>query len=149
MNSVGRPPKYKSAEEIQEKIDKYFKECDGQILLDEDEKPVFDKKGNPIYKVLPRPPTMTGLALALGFNTRTSLFNYKAKKEFVNTITRAKSRIEEYTEQRLFDKDGVQGAKFSLVNNFDSWSDKSDVNVTSGQGFELTVKGFAGDFDES
>ena len=40
----------------------------------------------------------------------------------MNTITRAKSYIEEYTERRLFDRDGVQGAKFSLINNFKGWA---------------------------
>jgi hypothetical protein len=42
----------------------------------------------------------------------------------LDTITRAKARVEEYTEQRLFDRDGVNGAKFSLINNFKGWRDK-------------------------
>lgn len=33
----------------------------------------------------------------------------------------AKSRIEMYVEERLFDKDGANGAKFSLQNNFKGW----------------------------
>ena len=32
--AVGRPPKYKCKEEIEEKIDAYFKECEGEILRD-------------------------------------------------------------------------------------------------------------------
>lgn len=121
--AVGRPPKYKSVEEITEKIEKYFKECKGELLRDDQGNPILDKYGNPIV-VGSRPPTVTGLALALGFSTRTSLLNYQAKAEFVDTITRAKTRVEQYAEERLFDKDGVLGAKFSLANNFKNWSDK-------------------------
>ena len=48
------------------------------------------------------------------------------KKQFVDTITRAKSFIEAYAEERLFDRDGVQGAKFSLINNFKGWREKPE-----------------------
>lgn len=121
--AVGRPPKYKSKEEIEAKIDAYFKECEGEILKDEKGKPVFDKFGHPVV-INQRPPTVTGLALALGFTTRLSLLNYQGKKEFVNTITRAKTMIEAYTEERLFDRDGTNGAQFSLRNNFKGWNDR-------------------------
>ena len=67
---------------------------------------------------------MTGLALALGFTSRMALLNYQAKKEFVDTITRAKTMVEAYTEQRLFDRDGANGAQFSLRNNFKGWNER-------------------------
>ena len=72
--AVGRPPKYKSKEEIEEKIDAYFKECEGEILKDEKGKTVFNKFGNPVI-INQKPPTVTGLALALGFTTRLSLYS--------------------------------------------------------------------------
>lgn len=121
--TVGRPPKYKSKEEIEEKINAYFEKCKGEILKNDDGEPVLDKKGKPVV-VNCRPPTVTGLALALGFTTRTSLLNYQGKREFMDTITRAKSMIEAYTEERLFDKDGSNGAQFSLRNNFKGWNDR-------------------------
>ena len=121
--AVGRPPKYKSKEEIEEKIDVYFKECEGEILKDEKGKTVFNKFGNPVI-INQKPPTVTGLALALGFTTRLSLLNYQGKKEFMNTITRAKTMIEAYAEERLFDKDGSSGAQFSLRNNFKGWNER-------------------------
>lgn len=121
---VGRPPTYKTKEEIQEKIDKYFEECKGKILRDGNGEPILDKHGYPIL-IDSKPPTITGLALALGFTSRQALLNYQAKKEFVDTITRAKSLVEEYAETRLFDKDGSNGAQFSLRNNFAGWRDKS------------------------
>lgn len=115
-NPVGAPPKYKSAEEMQIKIDQYFKDCEGELLQDANG-PVLDKYGNEIY-LRKHPPTVTGLALALGFTTRQSLLNYQGKREFVDTITRAKARCEQYSEERLFDRDGNNGAQFSLRFNF-------------------------------
>lgn len=127
--AVGRPPKYKTKEEIQEKIDKYFQECEGKVLKNDDNTPFMDKFGNPVIYGA-KPPTITGLALALGFTSRQALLNYQAKKEFVDTITRAKARVEQYAEERLFDKDGANGAKFSLANNFKGWDNKQEVKVS-------------------
>lgn len=121
--AVGRPPKFKTKEEIQEKIDRYFESCEGEILKNSKGEVVLDRFGKPVY-IDQKPPTVTGLALALGFSGRQSLLNYQSKAEFVDTIMRAKSRVEEYTEQRLFDRDGSDGAKFSLRNNFRGWDDK-------------------------
>lgn len=135
--TVGRPPKYKNKEEIQEKIDAYFESCEGKILKGEDDKPVLDKYDQPIV-VGSKPPTVTGLALALGFTSRQALLNYEAKKEFLDTITRAKSRVEQYAEERLFDRDGANGAKFSLANNFKGWNEKTEVAVSGSLDTEKT-----------
>ena len=70
------------------------------------------------------PPTVTGLAYALGFSSRPSLLNYQGRKQFVDAVRRAKLYIESYTEERLFDRDGVNGAKFSLANNFKGWRER-------------------------
>ena len=117
----GRPPKYRSREEIEALIEQYFKDCKGRILKDRDGTPILDKAGRPV--ILDRhPPTVTGLALALGFTNRLSLLSYQGKAEFQTAITRAKSRVEQYAEERLFDRDGVNGARFSLANNFKGWN---------------------------
>lgn len=124
---VGCPPYYteKDLPLVQQMIDDYFAQCEGELLIDEEGDVVLDKYGYPIYK-RPRPPTITGLALALGFTSRQSLLNYQAKGEFVDTITRAKSRCEEYTEGRLYDRDGQRGAQFSLEVNFNWRKPKDD-----------------------
>lgn len=127
-NLGGRPPMYKSKEEIQEKIDKYFEECEGKVLEDKDGNPILNKYGGVII-MGSKPPTVTGLALALGFTSRQALLNYQDKEEFVDTITRAKSRVEQYAEERLFDRDGSHGAQFSLRNNFKGWKSK-DIEET-------------------
>ena len=128
LMSGGRPPKYESKEQIESLIEAYFKKCEGEILRDSDDEIILDKFGRPVM-IGARPPTVTGLALALGFTNRLSLLNYQGKKEFVNTITRAKSMVEAYAEERLFDRDGSNGARFSLVNNFRGWADKPKTEM--------------------
>ena len=118
---------YKTVEEMQKKIDAYFEECKGVPIII-DGCPITDKNGKVIMKG-ERPLTVTGLALALGFNSRQTLLNYQAKKEFVDTIMRAKARVECYAEERLFDKDGANGAKFSLANNFEGWKEKQQIEA--------------------
>ena len=133
---VGRPPIYKTVNEIEEKIDTYFKECEGEILKDDNGKAVLNKFGNPVV-INRKPPTVTGLALALGFTNRLDLLRYQGKEEFCNTITRAKSMVEQYAEERLFDRDGSNGAQFSLRNNFKGW-DADKKNDDSGDG-KITI----------
>ena len=135
-NKGGRPPMFKSAVEMQRLVDKYFKACDGEMLVNKEGGSVYDKYGQPVW-IHVKPPTVTGLALALGFNSRTTLLNYQDKDEFMNTITRAKSKVEEYTESRLFDKDGSTGAKFSLSNNFKEWRDKQDIEHSGSIGVKI------------
>ena len=118
-----RELKYSSAAEMSEAIDKYFEDCEGHPLTDKDGTVATDKYGVPVI-VGAHPPTVTGLALWLGFKTRQSLLDYQSRnKAFNDVLTRAKSRCEEYAERRLYDRDGVNGAKFSLKNNFKGWSE--------------------------
>ena len=128
MSKVGKPPFYNSVEEMQAKIDEYFSDCEGEIVYDKEGNPLIDKYGCPIRFGV-RPYTITGLALALGFNSRQALLNYQAKPEYHDTIMRAKAKVERYAEERLFDKDGANGAKFSLANNFDGWREKQSIEA--------------------
>ena len=126
---MARPLKYKTVDELQSAIDEYFKACEGRPLLNEDGSPMLIK-GVPIM-VAVKPPTVTGLALALGFTGRKQLLDYQGRKAFCNTILRAKSRCEEYAEGRLYDRDGYRGAQFSLRCNF-GWDDKPEQTSTEG-----------------
>lgn len=125
-NKAGCPPMYKTPAEMQKVIDKYFEDCSGEYIVI-DGQVAQDKNGDPI-KTKERPLTITGLALALGFSGRQALLNYEGKPQFMDTIKRAKSRIEQYAEERLFDKEGVNGAKFNLSNNFKGWSEKQQID---------------------
>lgn len=130
---------FTSVEEVQEKIDAYFKECEGTIMKDEEGKPLLNKYGQPIIYGA-KPLTITGLALALGFVSRQSLLNYEAKEEFFDTIKRAKAKVEEYAESRLFDKDGSNGAKFSLSNNFKGWAEKQQIEADVKNDISINVE---------
>lgn len=127
MAQVGKPRKYKSVKAMEVAIEAYFRDCEGEILCDEAGEPMRDKNGVPIV-VGDHPPTVTGLALALGFTGRQALLDYQGRAEFTDTVTRAKARCEEYAERRLYDKDGANGAKFSLGCNF-GWKDNTEPKV--------------------
>ena len=136
---VGRPPKFKSVEAMERLIEAYFEGCRGEVLRDADDEPVLNKYGE-VVMVGARPPTMTGLALALGFADRSSLLDYEGKPQFEAVIRRAKSRIEQYTEERLFDRDGNRGAQFSLQNNFRGWKESRDVTLTAAEGADIMAE---------
>ncbi len=101
---AGRPPHFSTVEEMQEAIDRYFQEAD-------------EKKW---------PYTIPDLAYALGFNSRQSLLNYQNKPIFMDTIKRAKLRIEGQRARQLVQGQGiVAGQIFDLKNNF-GWRDQQE-----------------------
>lgn len=135
---MGRKPTFTSAEEMQEKIDDYFASCESELLRDADGNPVLNKNGEPVY-VGGRPMTIQGLALALGFTSRQSLLNYKAKREFVDTVTRARLRVEQYAAERLFDRDAQRGAQFTLAYGFGYARDTEDSKNRETQGVKIEI----------
>lgn len=126
---AGRPRIYETVEELEQLIEEYFELSEGEPLLDADGMPVTYK--GQIIMVKGYHPTVTGLALHLGLRSRQAILNYQGRPEFNDAITRAKLRIEDYANQRLFDKDGVQGAKFTLTNNYEGYKEKveTDLNI--------------------
>lgn len=135
---MGRKPTFTSAEEMQEKIDAYFASCEPELLRDGDGTPMLNKNGEPVY-VGGRPMTIQGLALALGFTSRQSLLNYKAKREFVDTVTRARLRVEQYVAERLFDRDAQRGAQFTLAYGFGYARDTEDSKNRETQGVKIEI----------
>lgn len=125
MNKGGRPRKWSSVKKLEEAIDAYFTSCEGTPVRDgEGELLVY--KGSVIYEGR-KPPTVSGLAYWLGFQSTQSLFDYQKDEKFSAIITRAKLRIESYLEERLMDRDGQRGAEFNLRCNF-KWNDKQDTD---------------------
>jgi hypothetical protein len=102
-NKGGRPLKFKSPEELQQKIDEFF-----------DKTPLLEQ-------------TVTGLALHLD-TFRDVLCDYQEKDEFSNTIKRAKLRIEHAYEKRGMEKGGAFDI-FRLKNM--GWVDKHETDLTS------------------
>lgn len=134
----GRPAKYKTAEEMQKAIDRYFDACDNNIRI------IYDKEGGEDKAISdPLPYTMTGLAIALGFESRSSLVDYKGVSDkFSYTIKKARLRVEESIEQRMLKSNGVvAGVIFNAKNNF-GWKDKSEIdqNVNDNRTEPITVR---------
>lgn len=134
---MARKLKYETPEALQAAIDAYFADCEGHPLTDAEGQPLLDKFGNPII-IGAKPLTVTGLALALGFATRQSLLDYQGRAEFKTLIQQAKLRIENYAEMRLYDKDGWNGARFNLQNNFRHWdADKASQEGNKGPAVKI------------
>lgn len=104
---TGRPLKYKTAKQLEDAILEYFKGLKEM-----------------------QPPTISGLALHLGFDSRQSIYDYKEKPEFTYIIKRAILFMESYAEEQLLRGTSATGAIFWLKNH--KWTDKvvNDVNIT-------------------
>lgn len=102
----GRPLKFQSLEELQQKIDSYFTDTPKDEW------------------------TITGLALALD-TYRQTLLNYEEKDEFMDAIKKAKQIVENGYEIDL-KKSGRAGTIFALK-NFD-WKDKTEQEISNPDG---------------
>lgn len=106
-NKGGRPPIYNSPEELATEIHNYFEQ---------------DSKA-----------TITGLALFLGFESRSSLDDYsKRSDEFSFIIKRAKLAVENSYEQS-----GQAFDIFALKNM--GWRDKVETGFTDNEGNDRSV----------
>ena len=103
---MGRPPKYKTAEELQKKIDEYFDS------IYRDSKAV----------------TITGLILHCGFCSRQSFYDLEEKEAFTYTIKKARLRVTNHYES-LLQGNNVAGPIFALKNM--GWSDRQEIDHTS------------------
>jgi hypothetical protein len=131
-NPNGRPPIFKTPEEMGIKIEEYFDYCDNRI------KQVHSKEGESYAISNPEPYTMSGLAYALGMDRKT-LMNYKKKDGFFPTIKRARDRVESDVEKRMSDKETfTPGLIFNAKNNFD-WKDKTEIDH-SGEAVPILVR---------
>lgn len=105
----GAKPLFASAADMQQKIDLYFATRDEE-----------------------NPPTYSGLALALGFCDRQSLYDYAARsEEFSCTIKKARARVDEAIEKMGMTGKGSASFLIFVLKNH-GWTDeiKSEVKTT-------------------
>ena len=116
----GRPPKYKTAEELQKKIDEYF--AGGYRKRKHYIKDVVEPIEIPDI-------TITDLCIFLGFCSRQSFYDLGKKKKFSYSINRASLFIEREYEA-LLKTPGISpaGIIFALKNF--RWSDKQEISAT-------------------
>lgn len=109
-NNGGRPAHFETAEDLQKLVEDYFLEV--------------EEKDSVV--------TVTGLALALGFCSRQSIYDYIDKDEFSYTMKRAMLFVECSYEKKACGNNAT-GPIFVLKNM--GWSDKQEIKQ------ELTVSG--------
>lgn len=96
--------KYKTQEQLQKGIDKYFAECDKEK----------------------KPYTMSGLAYSLDIDRRT-LINYGERDLFFTQIKKAKQKVQAQLEENaLMGKGNAVFTIFNLKNNY-GWKDNVEV----------------------
>ena len=145
---MGRPLKFRTVEELQEKIDAYFESCWEEV-------PVMTSRGTYLIRKNPetgeeelvtirqqvKPYTITGLAIALD-TTRETLLDYEERDEFSDAIKKAKAQCEQYAEEQLFKAKNPAGAIFNLTNNYKRWSNKQETKTelhAPNGGFEVKI----------
>ena len=129
-NKVGRPPMYKTPEDLEVKIDEYLENPPTKTLT--------TSQGEQLE--IPSI-TITGLCWFLGFESRQSFYEYGQKPEFTYIIKRARLFIENDYEQALKHAN-CTGSIFALKNM--GWSDKqeseNDQNIAQPLNINFTVK---------
>lgn len=125
---VGRPLKYKTADEMQKGIDEYFELCQPRYATDAEGNVLKDNRGNPITEL--NPPTITGLALHLGFINRASMYDYELRGEFSNTVKTARSRCEQWVETNGLAGNTPPAMAIFALKNY-GWSDKQEIEHSS------------------
>ena len=101
-SNAGRPPKFDSPEQLQEKIQEYIDQNKESGL------------------------TITGLCYHCGFESRQSFYDLQKRDKFSYTIKRARLFIENFYELKLSDKFST-GAIFALKNL--GWTDKQELSI--------------------
>jgi hypothetical protein len=120
----GKKAKFGTPEEMQKKIDEYFKSYENpEPLKDPQGFVLTDKQGNPVFKN--KIPTSSGLAYHLGFNSRCSFSDYLEKPTFADVIKKARLRLQMYWEPELNSKN-AQGVKYFLSNINDGWREPEE-----------------------
>ena len=109
---AGRPRVYDDPEVLMSECDTYFDKCEA------------DNKR----------PTVTGLALHLGFASKQSLYDYEKNELFSYPIKKSLTRIENALEERL-ENNSVSGIIFALKNM--GWKDKVETGITDKDGNDV------------
>lgn len=111
-----KPPKEYGV--MQQKAERYFTECRGRVVYDEENKPVRGRDGRLLTED-EHPPTVLGLALALGFSTRNELLALQNDAVVGEVVRRSLGRCEAYLEEKLCES--ANGVRMALLHNFPEW----------------------------
>ena len=89
-------------------------------------------------KIEMNPPSITGLALHLGFESRQSMYAYEKNGEFSYTIKKARTRCEQFIEENTM-KGYIPAAVgiFYLKNH--GWTDRSEHTLITDEYSKKTI----------
>jgi hypothetical protein len=118
---IGRPPLFDSKEALQEKIEEYFKS--GMKIRE-----IIVGKGENKEVVKVPVPTITGLVLFCGFESRQSFYDLEKNTEFSYTIKRARTTIENHYEEGI-QIGNTAGSIFALKNL--GWADSQKLDLST------------------
>lgn len=132
MDLGGRPPLFESVDDFNAKVDEYFEwiQGDKEIVCDSDDD--GDPQDREVFSRWPEPPTITGLCLFLGFESRQSFYDYEKRPGFSYAVKRAKLRIEAEYEKSMQTARNPTAHIFALKNL--GWSDKQEHDHRSSDG---------------
>lgn len=112
-------------------IAEYFDERMATVPLTIDGQPVEEDGRQILHDIWIKPPTVAGIALALGVDKVSFLrWTQNEKSPYHKIAKAAKQKIEEYLEERLDTARQTDGVKFNLTNNFkESWKEKQEIEL--------------------
>ena len=135
--TAGRPAKYKTVEELEKAIEEYFMTKVPEVRKNADGEVMVDNKGMPIIEI--NPPTITGLALHLGFCSRQSMYDYEERNdEFSYTIKKARLMCENFAEKMMLSGYSPAGYIFALKNY--GWRDRQEIDTKLKGSININVK---------
>lgn len=134
IGNSGKPKNWKTPEELQKDIDKYFTECDDRIYK------VYDKVKQTVVEIQKQIPyTIEGLCETLDCD-RDTLLNYEKKdgyEEFFGTIKKAKLKVQRNKVERGLDSESNPAVTIFDLKNNHGYKDKTEVDSNNKQTIEF------------
>lgn len=137
--ATGRTPMYDNPEDLENKVVEYFEWIQGEYEIHtktitkttgKGENTVTTTETEPvkIWLRYPEQPSITGLAIFLGFESRQSMYDYLKKDGFSYSIKKGLLKVENNYEKGLWQEKPI-GAIFGLKNM--GWADKTETDITT------------------
>lgn len=144
---VGRPVLFKTADELQIAIDRYFGSISRTIKQTEiitvngepKEVPVLDNNGDQLTEIVyVKRPGIIDMCLYIGFSRETLLEYEKKSKYFSDTITHAREKILAFKLDSLYTVKNPRGVMFDLNCNYGMVEKtQQDIKMTATVGVQI------------
>ena len=126
-----------SAQAAEKLIGNYFEHIAGEFHFEEVPDKHDDITRKKVWDRDAEPPTISGLALYLGFDSREAFAEYERHGEFSSAIKRGRLRIEVEYEKRLHQQ-SPSGAIFALKNL--GWNERDNASAINDAPHDIKVE---------